>query len=458
MTNVHQMQLERIKNEEDFFNNIIPKRMPVNIRMYHGLINEYSGENFCETQYDFEKLRKGGKKICDSIYSDICPVPGGNTRLASFYQLLGAKCFKMGTLGHMQHPEVSGMNQDEYDELINDPYAFMLETVLPRIYDNLNSTKNPVMSMLSFSIANESKKEDETKIRNLVGDLVDEYGYYPGAPRGSIAATAAPFDYLADFLRSFTGISVDIKRNRNKVLEACDALYPLLFKWGLPPNPHPQGGVFTPLHMAPYLREKDFAEIWWPTYKRLVEDYTALGVRTTAFCEQNWMRYLDYLQELPANTILQFEYGFEDAKKIKDKLGGKFIIAGLYPSILLNTGSKQQVIDKAKELLDIMLPGGGYRFDFDKGLFSTLNIENLNALSKFLRDYAVYPNAGDNFGKKLNSEGYKCEPLISGKVHSKYNFDWENFKRENPYTPEFAKERFQRYHDQMFNYVLNLML
>src|SRR5690606_11325674 len=96
--------------------------------------------------------------------------------------------------------------------------------------------------------------------------------------------------------------------------------------------------------------------------------------------EHDWMRYLDYLQELPAGTRFIFEFG--DPQLVKDKLGKKFIILGFYPLILLKTGSKEQCIDKAKELLDILAPGGNYIFAFDKGAVSldSINLDNYVAV------------------------------------------------------------------------------
>jgi hypothetical protein len=82
------------------------------------------------------------------------------------------------------------------------------------------------------------------------------------------------------------------------------------------------------------------------------------------FCEDDWTRYADYLYELPADTIIRFEYG--DAKVIKEKLGKKHILTGFYPLTYLNLHTKEQCVDKAKELLDILAPGGKYFFSMVK--------------------------------------------------------------------------------------------
>ena len=64
------------------------------------------------------------------------------------------------------------------------------------------------------------------------------------------------------------------------------------------------------------------------------------------FCEGDWTRFIDHLQDLPAGARLWFEYG--DAQKYKDKLGNKHIISGLYPLTLLRTVQNNNVSIRQK--------------------------------------------------------------------------------------------------------------
>jgi hypothetical protein len=106
--------------------------------------------------------------------------------------------------------------------------------------------------------------------------------------------------------------------------------------------------------------------------------------------ENDWTRYLDYLAELPAGTVMLVEYG--DPKKFKETLGKKHVLSGFYPLTLLKTGTKQQCIDKAKEIIDIMAPGGNYYFAFDKVIITqdSVNTENVKAVLDYVRDNAAY--------------------------------------------------------------------
>lgn len=181
-----------------------------------------------------------------------------------------------------------------------------------------------------------------------------------------------------------------MRRRPEKVEAACNALLPVAIKAGSGPNANRYVRTFIPLHMAPYMREKDFKRFYWPTFKAYVEALDARGIGANLFVEHDWMRYLDYLNELPPLTHMSFEFG--DPKLIAEKVGKRHVISGLYPLTLLKTGTKQQCIDKAKELIDILAPGGQYIFALDKNLLKArdINPENLKAILNFVKEYGKY--------------------------------------------------------------------
>lgn len=457
---IKELQEERKKIYHDFFNNKIPKRVPVNMYIPRHLMAEYSHLDMIDCQYDYTLVSETAKKLCRMIYSDKSPVYPASimSRPPGFYQILGSQSFVMGNKGFVQHPEVIGMEAEEFKELIADPYAFLLEKVIPRQHKNLNP-KNPIEMMITLQRGMKTLQETTKASLPLYQECMEEFGYYPGAPMGSTGFSEAPYDFLADQLRGFSEISKDIRRNRNLLKDASEAVLPLLFYWALPSNPNPEGSILTPLHMPTFMREKDFVEIWLPTYKTMLEMYAAKGVRVCAFCEGDWMRYLDIIEsEFPAGTHLMFEYG--EPKIIKEKLGKKFLIQGLYPISLIKTGTKQQCIDKAKELLDIMMPGGGYLFGFDKDplVLGDVNLENLQAVAEFVRDYAIYPNAGETFGQSLNSEGFVFDEKKIPPIKSKYIFDFKDFKEKNPLVSDFSRSNFESYDKEILNFLMYLLV
>jgi hypothetical protein len=378
------MTNERNQMFRDLFSGKTPKRVPISNPATQDFAIQYAGLDLAECQWDLTKLEPVYDKFCQDFVTDT--YPGGSIRIPSHYQILGSTPIVMSSSGYMQHPEVVGLLADEYDEFIASPYDCIVEKVLPRLFTELNGAPGKVAMALAKAMRAQS--DDLAYLGTIRAKMNAKYGYATMIG----ALTEAPFDFMADFLRSFKGISGDVRRYPDKIAAACEAVLPLMIKKGTLPNPAMLGYTFIPLHMAPYLRDKDFATLYWPTFKKLVETMAGMGQNVQLFVEQDWMRYLDYLYELPENTIMRFEYG--DPKLVKEKLGKKHIISGFYPITLLQTGTKQQCVDKAKELMDILAPGGKYWFQADK---SVINFEakgpvaeNMRAVLEYVHENGTY--------------------------------------------------------------------
>jgi len=453
MTDVKALQQERISIYHDIFDNKIPKRVPVNVPLPFEFVAQFGGLDLAETQWNPEKIYDAADKLCQLIYSDVC-VFAGSFRYPSFYQLLKSQSFVMASNGFIQHPEVIGMLPEDYDYLIERPLDCIFERVLPRQYKNFDLS-DPVNLALNFAKSYLAFKNDFMQAGMVIDRLNEKYGYYPSSLNAG-GFTETPYDFLADHLRSFKGISVDNRRMRSKVAEACEALYPIVFKQGLPANPSKYNPVFIPLHMPTFMREKDFEELYWPTFKRMVEDYAALGIHCNLFCEDDWTRYLDYLYELPTDTVIKFEYG--DPKLIKEKLGKKHIIHGLYPVVNLKTKTKEQCVDEVKRYLDILAPGGKYIFSFDKEplFLSDVNMECLQAVVETVRDYGVYTNPGEVAGMEYRKEDYKLSPMRP--IESKYYKTWDQYKALNPEVSDFGEPKLQGLEEELLHYVLYLLM
>lgn len=375
---------EREQLFRDLFSGKTPKRVPVTNPATLEFAIQYYGEDLAEAQWDFTKAEPALDKFCHEFPTDTTPI--GSIRPPAYYQLLGSKAIVMGSGGFMQHPEVMGMLPEEYDDFIAAPYDFIIETIMPRLYTELDAEPNKKAMVLAKAL--QAHLDDYAFIGQMRARVNAKYGMVSPA----VALTEAPFDFLADFIRSFKGISSDLRRIPDKVAAACEAVLPLMFKKGKLPNTEMLGYSFLPLHMAPYIRNTDFEKFYWPTFKKLVESLAEAGYNVQLFIEHDWMRFLDFLYELPENTIMRFEYG--DPKVVAEKLGKKHIISGFYPITLLQTGTQQQCIEKARELLDILAPYGKYWFQGDKSIISTdktgNTAKNLRAVLEYVMENGTY--------------------------------------------------------------------
>ena len=444
---------ERQQLFSDVYNNKIPRRVPVNVSLSLDVVSGYQGISRKDALWNPSLVEDAADQLARRIETDVC-VFGGNPRYPSQSQAMGSINSVMSSTGLMQHPNVVGLLENEYDRFIEDPYACMWEVILPRLYRELSGV-NGERRLFALYQGMQAKGEDLAKIGAVNQKLTQQYGYYT-APYGVNAAAYACMDFITDNIRSFSGISFDIRRRPGKVAAAAEAVYPFNYLVGKPAVPHAEGACFFPLHMPTFMREKDFVKLWWPTFFRQAVDYASLGVHTRAFCEDDWMRYLDYIQELPTDTRLQFEYG--DAKLIKERLGKKFILTGLFPLGTITQCSRQECIDRTKAFLDVMAPGGKFIFGFDKSplVFADVNIDNLAAVCETVKEYGVYDNAGERAGDAFNPADYTHSDAPA--FVSRYYRSWEEYLALYPETPDSARPRVEKLERGMLGLVYGLLL
>jgi hypothetical protein len=123
------------------------------------------------------------------------------------------------------------------------------------------------------------------------------------------------------------------------------------------------------------------------------------------------------------------------------KAGKNHIITGFYPSVMFKTHTKQQCIDKAKELLDILAPGGNYYFNFDKApmTLGSTNLENYYAVIEYVAENGKYENAGERaFASEREST---IKPVLKEipEFKSKYYQTKEEYMQNNSYPIEEIK-------------------
>jgi hypothetical protein len=454
MNDIESIKNERTQIMHDVLDNKIPKRVPMQISLGLTVVADYAGIDRKEAYWNPQILEAAATELCERIPSDIS-LYGHSVYMPASSQALGSKNRQISSTGYIQHPNTLALYPEEYDEFIEDAYATIIEKCVPRIYSNLDFVNNPVRSMFALVQEQLIGQKMAAKFMPMMMRLNKKFGYPDREMNGG--GGRVPFDWVADQLRSFDGICIDVRRHRQQVIDAMEAIYPLCLKRALPPdleniNRHAIG-MFQ-LHMGTYLREKDFAEIWFPTWKRMLYDGASYGQRCGAFLEENYTHLLDYILELPAGSYFTFEYG--DPKVFKEKLGKKFVLGGGFPLKYVTSCTKSEVIDKTKEWLDIMAPGGQYIFGFDKSalVLHDVNIENLIAIAETVRDYGVYDNPGTPTGEVFRQEDYTYSNPPEFK--SKHYLTWDQYKDQNPNTPESAKSIVMEAEDFIFNQMFNI--
>ncbi len=454
------LKQEEIKKiYEDIYTYHIPKRLPISAQIHINVFYDLYKMHPTNRVFDYSLFEKVVDDFCEKYPQlDVCPftrVQMTMTRLPASYELLGSNNFIMNSEGMMQHPEVNSMEDNEYTEFIKDPYAFILDKCLPRAFTSL--AKGPVDAANYVSMARASEKIDQASVNSWLPKIIDKYEFYKGAPAGSSSKTYLPADYFADHIRGFTGFSIDIRRHRQEMIEAIDALVPIIVKSSMPSNPDILGSVIIPTHMPAFMRPKDFEEVYLPSALKVLREYAANGVKANIVCERDWSHVTDIVYDtFPEGLQLSVE-GMSP-EMAKEKLGDKFIIGNCINGRIIRYSTKQECIDTIKKSLDILMSGGNYVFGFNESLLAGADLvpENYQAVLDTVLEYGQYgSDAGKSTGIVLNREGYKHDP--STEFYSTRAFDWEKFKEKNPYVPEFARERFEKLYDDEFLFNTNLL-
>ena len=310
------------------------------------------------------------------------------TKGGMFYRVTESKNFIQNHEGFLQHPEIYTLESDELKDLAQDPFKTIAEKVLPRSLGKMDTPFPMNMyTMMKAHMGNSAYLGDLARGKFDVGKKV-------GVPLVYTNLTKAPLDYIGSSVRGLVELFKDLRRNKQAILDCCEALLPLLestaeLSFRAPDRQFPF--IFIPTLIPHFLKIKDFERFYFPTFKKLIENLAEKGFNFVIHFEGNCERFYHYFQELPKNKIFGiFEFG--DPKLAKDMLGDTMIVSGFYPLQLLRIASKKECLSKAKEIVDILAPGGGYIFTTDKQLtnIKDANPENLQAVYRFINEYGLY--------------------------------------------------------------------
>ena len=386
MSTIAELQNERFALRDDLMSMKKPKRLFMTVGFTLEAACGYAGVDLKKTHYDLGLLEKAYDKICADFYSDSLPVL--NLRFPIVYQILGAKNFVLGSDGTVQHPEIEVMRADEYDEFIAAPYNTIIDKFLPRVCENLN--KDPATNALNLAAAFGAYKNVNGNEGAVYGKLFGKYGYAPGMIAPPFALIEAPFDFMSDQLRGFKGITMDIRRCPDKVKAAVDAVTPLMLKLAMPSVVPPGMSAFIPLHLGPYINDKAFAELYWPTLEQVVVTLDKAGIRSVLFVEEDYTRRCEFLARLPKSAIMYMERG--DAGRFTDTVGKEHIFGGFYDPTITLVRSKEECIDEAKRLFDTCMKSSHFYFNFDRQVLDikSINVSKLQAVLEWVRDNAKY--------------------------------------------------------------------
>lgn len=282
------------------------------------------------------------------------------------------------------------MRADEYDELIRDPTAFLYNVWLPRVSTEVSKLGEPSTYRNNLSF-----------VKGGMAMLQYFYAFGPQIDRlrrecGTVSAISgifkAPFDILADKLRGYIGLTMDMAAQPKKVLQACEALMPHLCHVGLTtadPNRLVPIGFWMHRGCVPFVSPKTFQSHYWSTLKPIIEEFWKQGHQTLFYAEGRWGYHFETFRELPERSIV-FHCDQDDIFDAHRRLHDRFALSGGIPNVLLSYGKAKEVREFCSRVIDEVGRDGGYIMDASAIMQDDTSIENMRALTETCRQRGRY--------------------------------------------------------------------
>ena len=141
---------------------------------------------------------------------------------------------------------------------------------------------------------------------------------------------------------------------------------------------------------ATFISPKIFEELVLENLLAMVKQNVRHGLTTVFHMDTDWTPFFHYFLEFPKNGKYILHLEDSDIYKAKEMLGDRFCIMGNIQTKLLRFGTKQQIIDKTKELIEVCKEGGGYMMAEGCEIAPDTPMSNMNAWIDTTLKYGKY--------------------------------------------------------------------
>lgn len=299
------------------------------------------------------------------------------------------------------------LEDEDYEEFLKDPSAFLARKVLTQKFSALEGLKyldfyslcsstvmgfaeigNPLLTEALEKLLEAGKiTSDFTKGMMQVEAYCQDKGY----PVWGNAVMQNPFDSFADNIRGLINTVMDLKTDPNLLAEAVDRMSDAVIPKDVAAAKRMHAEyAFIPLHTGvdEFMSPDDYNRYYWPPLKRLIDSLLKENITPMIFCEGNYYTRLETLKDVPKGKVVYF-FEKQDMKKAKEALSGIACIAGNLDTGLLMHGTPEAVIEETRRLLDICAPGGGYLMSNSISL-DNCRRKNLIAWRQAVSSYGKY--------------------------------------------------------------------
>ena len=396
-TDMEELYQSRLKRYVTAMRNGKPDMIPIRPFVAE-FTAKYAGYTCQEVTHDYEKAFAAARKCAadfdwDAVVGNMVYVWTGLTEAigTKYYAVPGIHISADTGFQYLEPSEENAfMKPDEYDQLIEDPTGFLFNVWLPRVSRDVSAmgVETSMRNNLSF-----------LKGGMAMLNYFNAFGAQAAMLRsesGTVSAISgilkAPLDIIADKLRGYLGLVNDLLERPKKVMAACEALMPHLTHValsGADPDKNVPITIWMHRGCVPFVTMKHFENFYWPTLKPIIEEIWSHGHQVLFYAEGDWTAHLDSFRELPAGSIV-YHVDKGDIFETHKKIGDKFCLSGGISNTLLSFGTPDEVRQCCKKVIDEVAGDGGYVLDAEAIMQDDTKVENIRAMTDFVRDNGVY--------------------------------------------------------------------
>lgn len=394
---MEQLYQERLNRYVTAMRNEKPDMIPIRPFVAE-FVAKYAGFTCQDVAHDYNRAFEAAvKTACDFQWDAVVPnmvyVWTGIAQAAGlrYYGIPGIGIPHTVGFNYIEPPEEQAfMREDEYDALIDDPTGFLYNTWLPRVSTEVSKIGEASTYRNNLALT-----------KSAMAILQYFYAFGPQVARlrsecGTASAIAgifkAPFDIIADKMRGYIGLTMDMQTQPEKVLKACEALMPHLVNVALTtadPGKQVPIGFWAHRGCVPFVNPQQFASHYWPTLKPCIEEFWKHGHQTLFYGEGRWKHHFDAFRELPDRSIV-FHCDQDDIFEVHRALHDKFAISGGIPNMLLSYGKPEEVREFVLRVINEVAKDGGYILDAGAIMQDDTNVENMKVMTQICREHGGY--------------------------------------------------------------------
>ena len=358
----------------------------------------YAGMTCQDVTQDYNRAFEAIIKCCrdfdwDATVPNMVYVWTGLVQAAAinYYAMPGVQIPPTTGFQYIEPPEDQAfMREEDYAQVIEDPIGFLADKWLPRATYTVKGPGDPNTFQNNITLL--SGMAAMKNYFNAYGPHITQTREETGMPCAIAGILKAPLDIMADKLRGYKALCMDMYTKPDQVVAACEALsHHLLYFAKRTSDPSKKLPVGLWLHRgcSPFLSPKQFDKFYWPTLKYIICELWKEGIQTLLYAEGEWNPNLKWIKELPDLSIV-YHVDRGDIFEVHREVGHKFCISGGIPNDLLAFGTPEEVRAKVKEVIQGVGRDGGYICDASAIMQDDTKIENLRAMTEAAREFGQY--------------------------------------------------------------------